>query len=241
MGADEHDGGGGSLDVAREERLEKKAVRYRHDGFTPAKRRRFIKVLTKTGCFSDAARAARISTTTADRWRRKDARFAQLCEVAIEKAQAPLETLAWERGVTGIEEPIWYYGKMVGTRIKRSDGIFRLLLQGSNRRKYGRSGAVAQQLSKKEMKALREEIRAEILGEVWSPDAIAETNRSLHDKLEILRRRRLRDGRYFEAYPGGPMIPAGWRPPEGFAPGEWREPGDPAEVVLRPGQEGGEE
>jgi hypothetical protein len=183
-----------------------------------------LKVVAKTGCISDGARAARISTTTVDRWRRKDARFASLCEAALAKAAVPVETLAWERAVTGIEEPVWCYGKQVGTRIKRSDSILRLLLQGSNPRKYGRTGTAAQQLSKKEMEKLRAEIRKEVEGEVWSADAVEKTTASLIDGLEILNRRMMLDGRYFEAYPGGPMIPAGWRPPEGFAPGEWREP-----------------
>jgi hypothetical protein len=54
------------------------------------------------------------------RWRRKDAAFAKECDAAIEMAGSHVEVLAWERGVTGIEEPIWHYSKLVGTRIKRS-------------------------------------------------------------------------------------------------------------------------
>jgi predicted secreted Zn-dependent protease len=75
-----------------------KAIRARHDGFTAKKRRRFFATLAKTGCISDAAKAARISTTTVDRWRRKDERFARLCEAALERASAKIELLAWERG-----------------------------------------------------------------------------------------------------------------------------------------------
>ncbi len=36
-----------------------------------------------------------------------------------------------------------HYGKQVGTRIKRSDGIFRMLLTASNREKYGPLPGVA--------------------------------------------------------------------------------------------------
>lgn len=122
-----------------------KAIRYRHDGFTPAKRRRFFAVLGKTGCISDAAKAARISTTTVDRWRRKDERFARLCETALERASSKIELLAWERAVTGIEEPVYAYGKFSHMRVKRSDAIFRMLLIASNPKKYGRMGAVEQQ------------------------------------------------------------------------------------------------
>jgi hypothetical protein len=121
-----------------------KAIRARHDGFTPRKRRRFFAVLGKTGCISDAAKAARISTTTVDRWRRKDERFARLCETALERASSKIELLAWERAVTGIEEPVYAYGKFSHMRVKRSDAIFRMLLIASNPRKYGRMGAVEQ-------------------------------------------------------------------------------------------------
>ena len=117
-------------------------MRYRRDGFTAAKRRKFLKTLARTGCISDAATVARISTTTVDRWRNKDARFAALCDAAIDKAGGHIETLAWERAVTGIEEPVMHHGKLVGTRVKRSNSIFRMLLMASNRKKYGRMGAV---------------------------------------------------------------------------------------------------
>jgi hypothetical protein len=123
-------------------------MRARHDGFTAKKRRRFFAVLAKTGCISDAAKAARISTTTVDRWRRKDERFAKLCTMALERASAKIELLAWERGVTGIEEPVYAYGKFSHMRVKRSDAIFRMIMIASNPAKYGRMGAVARQKDK---------------------------------------------------------------------------------------------
>ena len=141
-------------------------MRYRRDGFTASKRRKFLKTLAKTGCISDAAKVARISTTTVDRWRNKDARFAALCDAAIDKAGGHIETLAWERAVTGIEETVIHYGKVVGTRIKRSDSIFRMLLMASNRKKYGRMGAVKDKAREKELrKQIEREIRARIASE----------------------------------------------------------------------------
>lgn len=113
----------------------------RADGFTAKKRRRCIKTLAKTGCITDAARVAGVSRKTVNDWRAKDPDFNRLCAAAIEKAGSHIETLAWERGVTGIEEPVIHYGKQVGTRIKRSDSIFRLLLTASNREKYGGAAA----------------------------------------------------------------------------------------------------
>ena len=134
-------------------------VKARFDGFTARKRRRFVATLARTGCWSDAARVAGISRNTAMRWRNKDARFAALCAAAIDKAAGHIETLAWERAVIGIEEPVIHYGKVVGTRIKRSDSIFRMLLMASNKEKYGRMGAV-------DRKAIERDLRAEVEREV---------------------------------------------------------------------------
>ncbi len=65
----------------------------------------------------------------------------------------------------------------MGTRLKRSDAIFRLLLIASNRKKYGRLGAVGRKaLVKAERKRIEREIRAGIAAE--RPDA-EEVRRSI--------------------------------------------------------------
>ena len=117
-------------------------IRPRHDGFTPEKRRRFLKILAKTEWIRDGCRAAGDIEHPVNRWRAKDAEFASACETALEMAASHIELLAWERAVTGIEEPVFSYGKIVKTRVKRSDSIPQLLLIGSSRKKYGRMGAV---------------------------------------------------------------------------------------------------
>ena len=56
-----------------------------------------------------------------------------------------------------------HYGKQVGTRIKRSDAMLRLLVIGSNRKKYGpRPGFSRKRLLKYERKRMEKEIREEI-------------------------------------------------------------------------------
>lgn len=138
-------------------------MRYRHDGFTAKKRRKFLKALAKTGCITDASKVAVISTTSVNRWRAKDASFDRQCVAALDMAASRIEPLAWERGVTGIEEPVICYGKVVGTRIKRSDSIFRMLLMASNPKKYGRMGAVKQKAIERETRArIEAEMRAEV-------------------------------------------------------------------------------
>ncbi len=117
-------------------------LRLRHDGFTPPRQKKFLKALRKTGTVMDACRVARISSTTAYRTKRRLPRFASLWDSALDMAGSEIETLAWQRGVEGIEEPVYYYGKFSHMRRKRSDAIFRMILIASNRRKYGRMGAV---------------------------------------------------------------------------------------------------
>jgi hypothetical protein len=147
----------------------------RFDGFTARKRRRFIATLARTGCWADAARVAGISKETARRWRKKDQRFASLCAAAIDRASSHIETLAWERAVVGIEEPVIHYGKVVGTRVKRSDSIFRMLLMGSNRAKYGRMGAVDRKQVERELRAkVEEEVRGRMLPRVASDEEVRE-------------------------------------------------------------------
>lgn len=117
-------------------------VKPRIDGFTAARQKKFFVTLAKTGCISDAAKKAGISRTTVNRWRAKDEEFERKCAAAIDMARQSLDLLAWERAVTGIEEPVIHYGKVVATRRKRSDSIFRLLLTASSPEKYGRQGFV---------------------------------------------------------------------------------------------------
>lgn len=106
----------------------------RHDGFTAERRRTFIEALKK-GCVLDACRAAGISNRTAYNWYHADCDFARQWDAALCLAAEQLELTAVQRGIVGVEEPVWAYGKVVGTRIRRSDAIFRLLFAAASRRK----------------------------------------------------------------------------------------------------------
>ncbi len=169
-------------------------MRYRHDGFTGPKRRRFLKMLAKTGCISDSARVAGVSRKTANYRRRKDPDFDRECDIAIDMAASHIETLAWERAVTGIEEPVWHYGKLVGTRMKRSDSIFRMILMASNSAKYGRMGSVkAKQIEKELRPRIEREIYAKFNRERKARSA--ELRAELERKLDIMHERL--HGRHF--------------------------------------------
>ncbi|HEY0112172.1 MAG TPA: hypothetical protein VGB59_03360 [Allosphingosinicella sp.] len=160
---------------------------YRRDGFTPEKRKAFLAALAKYGTIADACRTARISTTSFYRLEKKDPHFRSLAEAARSMAGADIETLAWERGVTGIEEEVIHYGKVVGTRRKRSDAVFRMILQAAKPNKYGRmsrGGETRKQIEKRVRKALREEVEKEVRAELGARPRIS--GKELREKLDTM-------------------------------------------------------
>jgi hypothetical protein len=151
----------------------------RHDGFGPAARRLFLKTLAKTGCVAEAARAAGISTRTAYNHRERDPAFADLWRLALSSAAVDIELIAWERGVTGIEEPVYAYGKFSHMRVRRNDAILLRLLEGSNPKKYGRRPS-RKRILKEERRQMEREIHAEIAAKAWTFDeAIVELDKRL--------------------------------------------------------------
>lgn len=140
--------------------------RQRHDGFTPKKQRKFFKALRKGGCLKDAARVARVSTNTVRRHRDKWPAFDRKVKGALAMVSGELELIAWQRAVEGVPEIVIRDGKIVSIKIKPSDAILRLLMQGANPEKYGRTGAMPKQqaAARKPLRkvASREEVEAEV-------------------------------------------------------------------------------
>jgi hypothetical protein len=179
---------------------------HRHDGFTPKRRRKFLKALRRTGCVRDACRKAKISDTAAYKLRRRDPDFAALWATALDKAGSDIELLAWQRGVDGIEEEVIAYGKVVGTRRKRDANLFRMLLQASNPAKYGGQGFG----SRKELeKKIRKEIEAEQQAQDQAPD-IGEVRERIFQRIQRLQERQIRDGEVYVDEQGR-TVPAGYR------------------------------
>ena len=137
-----------------------KPHRVRHDGFTPAKKRKFFKTLRESGCISDSARVAGVSRETVRRHRNKWPDFAARVEAELAFASGALEAIAWQRATVGAEEKIYRDGKLAFVRVKPSDAMLRLLLQGANPKKYGRTGTMPRGMA---LKALREEAEAKAL------------------------------------------------------------------------------
>lgn len=138
------------------------APKPRRDAFDGKRKRVFLDAFVKSGCLRAAARKAGVSHQTVYNHQAQDKAFARQCELAHELASTDLELLAWERATVGAEEPVIYRGEIVGTRLKRSDAMLRLLLQGAKPKKYGRNpGFTRKRLVKLERKKIEEEVRAE--------------------------------------------------------------------------------
>ena len=106
-------------------------------------------------------------------------------------AGTDIELHAWERGVVGIEEPVIYHGEVVATRVKRSDAILRLLLQGAKPRKYGPNpGFTRKRLAKAERKRIEAEVRAERRARDQARPTAAEVDAVLDTRLVAMARAR---------------------------------------------------
>jgi hypothetical protein len=184
--------------------------RQRHDAFDPPKRRLFLKILAKTGCVLEACRAAGVSKSAVYALQERDPEFRKHCDLALEMGSLPVELAAWERGVTGIEEEVIRGGMVVGYRMKRSDAVLRLLLQGANPKKYGpRPGFTRKRLTAWERKRIDQEVRAQIAAERPS---FEESIEMLDKKLEAFgareEKKKLAAG--WTRRRDGDLIPPGW-------------------------------
>lgn len=132
----------------------------RDDGFDGAKKRLFLLALRRGETVSAACELVGISRTTAYNHRERDADFAHFWKLARSMATLPLELVAWERGVVGVEEPVYTYGKYTYSRVRRSDPILRKLLEAEDPDKYGRS-VTKERLTRAEKTRIEREVQAE--------------------------------------------------------------------------------
>ena len=109
-------------------------LRARHDGWTPDRQRRFIEALATTGCVTEAARAAQMSLEAAYTLRRRHQaqEFRRAWEEALDLACELLEDVAMTRAIEGVEQPVYHFGEIIGTRRVYNDRLLMFLLR--NRR-----------------------------------------------------------------------------------------------------------
>ncbi|HEX6374451.1 MAG TPA: hypothetical protein VFZ91_01895 [Allosphingosinicella sp.] len=154
---------------------------WKSNGFTPKKRAIALEALANGASVKEAAAAAKISPTTFYNLEKKDEDFASLCRAARARSGgASLDTFAWERGVTGVEEEVIRGGKVVGRRRRRSDAVFRMILEGGGSGREGRAVAALRERIEKE---LRPKIEAEVRAEM---QPTPEQSRKMREEIDAM-------------------------------------------------------
>jgi hypothetical protein len=193
--------------------------RQRHDAFTEARKSEFLRVLVKTGCILDACRRTGIGARTVYRHQESDPRFHDHCRAALRMSATPIELTAWQRAVEGVEQEFAVGGE-VRVRRRFDGSLLRLLLQGSNPKKYGpRPGFKRKRLLKYERRQMEREIQAETAAreQRWSFDAaLVELEKSLSAFDARETPERLAAG--WTKSPDGDWIPPGYAPIPGWVP-----------------------
>ncbi len=191
--------------------------RVRHDAFTARRKHDFLRALAKTGCLADACRITGVPARTVYRHQEKDAAFAEHCRLAMRMSAVPIELTAWARAVEGVEQE-FACGGQIHVRRRYDAGLLRLLLQGSNPKKYGpRPGFSRKRLLRHERKQIERQVRAEMAPE---PGAREKALESIRRKIEAIERH-AEPGKLAAGWtrtPDGHWVPPGYAPILGWTP-----------------------
>ena len=101
----------------------------------------FLEALRNSGNVRAAATVVGIERSTAYRARKRSVRFARQWDEALEDAADVLLAEARRRALKGIEEPVFYGGKLVGTRHRYSDALLMFLINRAHPQKKAESGS----------------------------------------------------------------------------------------------------
>jgi hypothetical protein len=133
----------------------------RRDGFCEERKRLFLTALSCGEGVLGACALVGVSNRTAYNHQKRDPDFARGWDLAVRSWKLPLDLVAFERAVTGVEEPVYAYGKLAYHRVRRSDPLLIKLLQVENPAKYGRAAGMKGERKRLE-KRLRKRLEAEI-------------------------------------------------------------------------------
>lgn len=121
----------------------------------------FLAALRNTANVKLSCTAVGIERSTAYRARDKDPSFAAGWEEALSEAADALEAEARRRALAGVEQPVFYKGRRVGTVVRRSDVLLGFLLRGAKPERYGpRAGDEVEPQEKPAIVDLVERLRA---------------------------------------------------------------------------------
>lgn len=163
----------------------------RHDGWTPARQVAFIEALADTGSVAAACKAVDMSTVGAYYLRRQPGAtsFREAWQAALQLGVARVEDVAMDRALNGVEEPLYSYGKLIGSRTRYNDRLLMFILRNRapDRFAEGKSRAL-NAIDQMEVERLRKQWRAE-----WEAEqrrvSPAEVRAGIDRKIEEMRRR----------------------------------------------------
>ncbi|WP_211276709.1 hypothetical protein [Erythrobacter tepidarius] len=103
----------------------------RHDGWTPERQIAFIEALADTGSVEAASKAVNMSAEGAYNLRRQPGAesFRAAWEAALQLGVQRIEDVVMDRALNGVEEPLYSYGKLVGTRRRYNDRLLMFILR----------------------------------------------------------------------------------------------------------------
>lgn len=106
----------------------------RENGWSPARQRKFIEILSETASVRQAAMAVNMSRVSCYQLRNhpQGEEFKQAWDAALDAGVAFLKDIAFERAVNGELEPVWQRGVIKGYKRKYSNSLLMFLL-----RQYG--------------------------------------------------------------------------------------------------------
>jgi hypothetical protein len=102
----------------------------------PAKKKKFLDELAKTGNITKSCKAASVDRKTIYRHRKDDDEFKSLFEDALDQAADALEGEARRRAFQGVKKPVYQGGKRIGYVQEYSDTLLIFLLKGAKPGKY---------------------------------------------------------------------------------------------------------
>ena len=108
----------------------------RHDGWTPARQREFVRQLARIGNVSAAARGVGMSSKSAYGLRKRapaDGGFAEAWDEAVGAGSANAYHNAVERALDGVEVPYFFRGIQRGTRRVYNDRLLIAALRATAR------------------------------------------------------------------------------------------------------------
>jgi len=140
----------------------------RADGWTPQRQIDFIEALADTGSVTAACKIVAMSTHGVYHLRRSPGaeEFRAAWQKALDLGVQRIEDVAMDRALNGVEEPLYSYGKLIGSRTRYNDRLLMFMLRNRAPERFAQGqpkglGAIGEMDKKRLKKQWRKEWEAE--------------------------------------------------------------------------------